>query len=65
MGMHPTTTTTDHEQDSPEPVDASAPVTRHVRADLALGLTLLGLVIAGKLLWAVSDGSFLAAIGTR
>lgn len=65
MGMQPTTTTADHEQDSPEPIDTSAPVTRRVSADLALGLTLLGLVIAGKLLWAVSDGSFLAAIGTR
>jgi hypothetical protein len=40
-------------------------VTRHVSADLALGLALLGVVIVGRLLWAATDGSLLTALGAR
>ena len=57
MGMHPTTMTRNDEK--------STPVTRRVSADLALGLTLLGVVIVGRLLWAVTDGSILTALGAR
>lgn len=41
------------------------PATRRVSTDLVIGLSLLGAVIAGRLLWALSDGSILTAIGTR
>lgn len=61
MGMHPTTMSRTDEQRADQPT----PVTRRISADLALGLTLLGVVIAGKLLWAISDGSILAALGAR
>jgi hypothetical protein len=57
MGMHPMTTTTNDEQ--------ATPVTRSVSTDLVIGLTLLGVVIVGRLLWALSDGSILSAIGAR
>lgn len=57
MDMHPTTMTRNDEK--------STPVTRRVSADLALGLTLLGVVIVGRLLWAVTDGSILTALGAR
>ena len=43
----------------------AAPTTRRVSADLALGLTLLGVVIVGRLLWALTDGSLLTALGAR
>jgi hypothetical protein len=59
--MHPTTTTTPDEQ----LVERPTPVTRHVSADLALGLALLGVVIVGRLLWAATDGSLLTALGAR
>jgi hypothetical protein len=65
MGMHPTTMTRNDEQRAAELVDRPAPATRRVSADLALGLTLLGGVIVGRLLWAVTDGSILTALGTR
>ena len=41
------------------------PVTRRVSADLAIGLTLLGVVIVSRLLWAITDGSILTALGAR
>lgn len=59
--MHPTTMSRTDEQ----LVDQPTPATRRISADLALGLTLLGVVLAGKLLWAISDGSMLAALGAR
>ncbi len=42
-----------------------APTTRRISTDLVLGLVLLGGVIIGRLLWAVTDGSFLTALGAR
>lgn len=45
--------------------ERSTPVTRRVSADLALGLSLLGVVIVGRLLWALTDGSILSALGAR
>jgi hypothetical protein len=58
MGMQPTTTTTQAEPQA-------TPTTRRVSADLTIGLVLLGSVIVGRLLWALTDGSFLTALGTR
>jgi hypothetical protein len=55
--MQTTTMTRNDEQ--------ATPVTRRVSADLTLGLTLLGVVIVGRLLWAVTDGSILTALGAR
>ena len=43
----------------------AAPTTRHTSADLKIGLILLGSVIGGRLLWAATDGGFLAAVGLR
>jgi hypothetical protein len=63
--MHSTTMTRNDEQQAAQLVDRPTPVTRRVSADLALGLTLLGGVIAGRLLWALTDGSILTALGTR
>ena len=63
--MHPTTLTRNDELRAPEHVERPTPATRRVSADLAIGLTLLGVVIAGRLLWAVTDGSLLAALGAR
>jgi hypothetical protein len=45
--------------------EQTTPTTRRISTDLALGLVLLGGVIVGRLLWAVTDGSLLAAIGAR
>ena len=45
--------------------EQSTPATRRMSADLTLGLTLLGVVIVGRLLWAVTDGSILTALGAR
>lgn len=45
--------------------EQATPATRRVSPDLAIGLTLLGVVIAGRLLWALSDGSLLTALGAR
>jgi hypothetical protein len=59
-----TTTRTD-EQRPAELVEGPTPVTHRVSPDLLLGLTLLGAVIVGKLLWAVSDGGLLSALGAR
>lgn len=61
MVMHSTTMPRNDEQLVDEP---TRPV-RRMSADLAIGLTLLGVVIVGKLLWALSDGSMLAALGAR
>ena len=63
--MHPTTMTMNDEQSPPEVVDTPTPAPRRVSLDLAIGLGVLGVAIAGKLLWAISDGTFLAALGTR
>ena len=38
---------------------------RRVGADAMLGLGLLAVVILGKLVWALSDGSLLSALGAR
>ena len=57
--MQPTTMTQHDELDRP------TPATRRMSADLAIGLTLLGVVIVGRLLWAITDGSILTALGTR
>jgi len=45
--------------------EKATPTTRRISADLMIGLSLLGVVIVGRLLWALSDGSILTAIGTR
>jgi hypothetical protein len=45
--------------------EKATPATRRISTDLALGLVLLGGVVIGRLLWAVSDGSILSAIGAR
>ena len=50
-------TTTNDERLTPAP--------RRVSTDLVIGLALLGVVIVGRLLWALSDGSILSAIGAR
>jgi hypothetical protein len=65
MGMHPTTMTRADESSSRELVGAAHPGTRRVSADLAIGLTLLGVAILGKLLWVVTDGGVLAVVGAR
>ena len=57
MGMHSMATTKNDERPTQ--------VTRRVSADLAAGLTILGVVIVGRLLWALTDGSILTALGTR
>jgi hypothetical protein len=36
-----------------------------VSADVVLGLSLLGVAILGKMLWTLSDGGLLAALGAR
>lgn len=63
--MHPPTMTRTDEQQAHELVDRPTPAIRRISTDLALGLTLLGVVIAGRLLWALSDGSILTALGAR
>lgn len=45
--------------------EPSTPLRRRLSADLAIGLGLLGVVVVGKLAWALSDGSFVAALGAR
>jgi hypothetical protein len=45
--------------------EQSTPTDRHVRVDLALGLGLLTVAIAGKLLWEVSDLGMFAVFGLR
>lgn len=47
------------------PPEPSTPVWRRLSTDLTIGLGLLGVVVVGKLGWALSDGSFVAALGAR
>ncbi len=65
MGMSPTTVTRNDTPVSGDLVDAATPGARRVSADLAIGLSLLGVAILGKLLWVVTDGGLLAVFGAR
>jgi hypothetical protein len=47
------------------PAEESVLPHRRVRADLAGGAVVLGVVIVGNLLWHLSDGRILAAVGAR
>jgi hypothetical protein len=55
METTPTVTATDETPTSPH----------RVRADVVLGLSLLGVAILGRMLWTLSDGGLLAALGAR
>jgi hypothetical protein len=58
------TTITD-DQARAEITDVRPAATRRVSADLKIGLAVLGVVVGGRLLWALSDGSLVAAITAR
>jgi hypothetical protein len=65
MGMSPTTMPRPDKAASREIAGAATPGTRHVSADLVIGLSLLGVAILGKLLWVITDGGILAVVGAR
>ncbi|MGA8988402.1 hypothetical protein [Aeromicrobium sp.] len=52
----------DIKQSTTEPAN---PTTTHVRADLLIGVGLLGVAIVGKVAWSLSDGGLLAALSAR
>jgi hypothetical protein len=45
--------------------EQSTQTDRHVRVDLAIGLGLLTVAIAGKLIWEASDLGLFAVLGLR